>query len=231
MVRPGIELEGKRVLVVGLARTGMATARFCAARGAHVTAMDDRQASQFGDEVLALHEIGCTLAFGGNSLPDLVAQDLILPSPGVPSNHPSLTAARKAGVAIWSEIELAWRFLRGRLIAVTGSNGKTTTTSLIGHILAGSGKEIVVAGNIGTPLIARVDESNDKTISVAEVSSFQLEWVDSFRPDISVLLNLTPDHLDRHASFEDYARAKMRIFENQTERDAAVVNADDVAIA
>jgi len=231
MVRPGIEVEGKRVLVVGLARTGIATARFCAARGAHVTAIDDRQADQFGRELSDLREIGCTLAFAGDSLPDFAAQDLIVPSPGVPSNHPSLTAARKAGVLIWSEIELAWQFLRGRLIAVTGSNGKTTTTSLIGHILAGSGRQIVVAGNIGTPLIAHVDESNDKTISVAEVSSFQLERIDSFRPDISVLLNLTPDHLDRHASFEDYARAKMRIFENQTERDAVVINADDPAVA
>jgi len=112
---------------------------------------------------------------------------------------------------------------------VTGSNGKTTTTSLIGHILAGSGKHITVGGNIGSPLIAHVDQSDEKTITVAELSSFQLELIDSFRPDIAVLLNLTPDHLDRHASFEDYARAKRRIFENQTERNAAVINADDPA--
>ena len=229
-MRPGIELEGKRVLVVGLARTGIATARFCASRGAHVTAMDDREALRLGETMSELREIGCTLAFGGDPLPDLAAQDLVVPSPGVSSKHPSLIAARKAGVLVWSEIELAWRFLRGRLIAVTGSNGKTTTTSLIGHILAGSGKQITVAGNIGTPLIAHVDQSNDKTITVAEVSSFQLELIHSFRPEIAVLLNLTPDHLDRHASFEDYARAKVRIFENQTERDAAVINADDPGI-
>src|SRR4029077_4530538 len=111
------------------------------------------------------------------------------------------------------------------------SNGKTTTTSLIGHVLHGSGKPVSVAGNIGTPLIARVDASNDNAITVAELSSFQLELIDSFRPDISVLLNLTPDHLDRHASFDDYAGAKARIFENQTERDAAVINADDPAAA
>lgn len=229
-MRPGIELEGKRVLVVGLARTGIATARFCASRGAHVTAMDDREALRLGETMSELRAIGCTLTFGGDSLPDFAAQDLVVPSPGVSSNHSSLIAARKAGVLVWSEIELAWRFLRGRLIAVTGSNGKTTTTSLIGHILAGSGKQITVAGNIGTPLIAHVDQSNDKTITVAEVSSFQLELIHSFRPEIAVLLNLTPDHLDRHASFEDYARAKVRIFENQTERDAAVINADDPGI-
>jgi UDP-N-acetylmuramoylalanine--D-glutamate ligase len=228
-VRPGIELEAKRVLVVGLARTGAATARFCAARGARVTATDHRGAEQLGEAALQLREIGCTLAFGGDPLTDFAAQDLIVPSPGVPSNHPGLIAAREAGVPVWSEIELAWRFLRGRLVGITGSNGKTTTTSLIGHILAGSGQPVIVAGNIGTPLIAHVDESNDKTITVVEASSFQLELIDSFRPDISVLLNLTPDHLDRHSAFEDYARAKARIFENQTERDAAVINADDPA--
>ena len=228
-MRPGIELDGKRVLVVGLARTGVATAHFCAARGAHVTAIDDRGEEQLGDSLQELRKIGCTLAFGGDSIANFGAQDLIVPSPGVPSNHPVLVAARQARVPVWSEIELAWRFLRGRLIGVTGSNGKTTTTLLIGHILAGSGKQAIVAGNIGTPLIAHVDQSNDKTITVAELSSFQLELIDSFRPDISVLLNLTPDHLDRHASFEDYARAKRRIFENQTEHDAAVINADDPA--
>jgi len=226
-VRPGIELEGKRVLVVGLARTGIAAARFCAARGARVTAIDDRPKEQLGGAALELREIGCALAFGGDSRADFSAQDLIVPSPGVPSNHPVLAAARAAHVPVWSEIELAWRFLRGRVIGVTGSNGKTTTTSLIGHILAAAGKPVMVAGNIGTPLIAHVDESSDKTITVAELSSFQLELIEAFRPDISVLLNLTPDHLDRHASFEDYARAKARIFENQTEHDLAVINADD----
>ena len=230
-MRPVTELQGKRVLVVGVARTGMATARFCVARGARVTATDDRGPEQLAGAVQQLRDLGCTLAFGANQSAVFAEQDLIVPSPGVPSNHPGLALARKAGVPIWSEIELAWRFLHGRLIAVTGSNGKTTTTALIGHILAASGKPVIVAGNIGTPLIARVDDSSDKTIAVAEVSSFQLELIDCFRPDISVLLNLTPDHLDRHASFEDYARAKARIFENQTERDAALLNADDPATA
>jgi UDP-N-acetylmuramoylalanine--D-glutamate ligase len=230
-VRPVIELKDKRVLVLGLARTGIATARFCAARGARVTAIDDRGAEQLGEAASGLQTIGCTLAFGSYPLTDFAAQDLIVPSPGVPANHPGLAAAREASVPIWSEIELAWRFLRGRLIGVTGSNGKTTTTSLIGHILGGSGKPVSVAGNIGTPLIARVDQSNHETITVAELSSFQLELIDSFRPDISVLLNVTPDHLDRHPSFEEYARAKARIFENQAERDSAVINADNPASA
>jgi UDP-N-acetylmuramoylalanine--D-glutamate ligase len=230
-VRPEIELKDKRVLVLGLARTGIATARFCIARGARVTAIDDRGAEQLGEAVSELQKIGCTLAFGADQSHLFGQQDLIVPSPGVPANHPGLAAAREARVPIWSEIELAWRFLRGRLIGVTGSNGKTTTTSLIGHILAGSGKPVSVAGNIGTPLIAHVDESKNDSITVAELSSFQLELIDSFRPDISVLLNLTPDHLDRHSSFEDYARAKLRIFANQTERDAVVINADDPASA
>ena len=232
-MRPGIELAGKRVLVLGLARTGIATAQFCAAQGAIVTAMDDRPAGQFGEATQQLQPAGCTLLFGGASSGGLnavfAAQDLVVTSPGVPANHAGLVAAHAAGVPVWSEIELAWRFLRGRLIGVTGSNGKTTTTSLIGHILTGAGEPAVVAGNIGTPLIAYAEQSSDKSITVAELSSFQLEWIDSFRPDIAVLLNLTPDHLDRHASFEDYARAKARIFENQTERDAAIINADDPA--
>ena len=234
-MRPGIELAGKRVLVLGLARTGIATAQFCAARGALVTAMDDRPAEQFGEAMAQLRPLGCTLLFGGapgsDSTAVFSAQDLLVPSPGVPANHAALVAARAAGVPVWSEIELAWRFLRGRLVGVTGSNGKTTTTSLIGHILKSAGRPAVVAGNIGTPLIACADETSDKSITVAELSSFQLECIDSFRPDVAVFLNLTPDHLDRHASFEDYARAKARIFENQTERDAAVINADDSAAA
>jgi UDP-N-acetylmuramoylalanine--D-glutamate ligase len=230
-VRPEIELKGKRVLVLGLARTGIATAHFCIARGARVTGIDDRGSEQLGEAAAELRKIGCTLAFGADQVDLFGQQDLIVPSPGVPANHPGLTAARAAGIPVWSEIELAWRFLRGRLIGVTGSNGKTTTTSLIGHILASSSKPISVAGNIGTPLIAHVDKSISETITVAELSSFQLELIDSFRPDVSVLLNVTPDHLDRHASFEDYARAKTRIFENQTERDSAVINADDPASA
>jgi UDP-N-acetylmuramoylalanine--D-glutamate ligase len=227
MLRPGIELEGKRVLVVGLARTGVATALFCAARGARVTATEERGAAALGEAAQKLRDAGCVLEFGGHSNEIFLAQDLIIPSPGVPAALAGLVAAQGARIPVWSEIELAWRFLRGRFVAITGSNGKTTTTSLVGHILQGAALPVIVAGNIGTPLIARVAESNEATITVAEVSSFQLELIDSMRPDVAVLLNLTPDHIDRHGSMEAYSRAKARIFENQTDRDAAVLNADD----
>ena len=228
---PGIELRGKRVLVVGLARTGVSTALFCAARGARVTASDARSAAQLGETVGHLREAGCTLELGAHTNPTFLAQDLIVPSPGVPATLPALVGARQAGIPIRSEIELASHFLRGRLVAITGSNGKTTTTALVAHILAGAGIPVIVAGNIGTPLISRVEESTDRSVTVAEVSSFQLELIDSFLPDIAVMLNLTPDHLDRHASFEEYCRAKLRLFQNQTERDFAVLNADDPVVA
>ena len=226
-MKPGIELAGKQVLVVGLARTGVATALFCAARGARVTATEERPESQVAETAAKLRAAGVTLELGGHRPNTFTEQDLIIPSPGVPPTMPALAAARAIGVPVWSEIELAWRFLRGRLICITGSNGKTTTTSLVGHILETAGLPVQVAGNIGTPLISRVDVSSDSGFTVVEASSFQLESIAAFRPDIAVLLNLTPDHLDRHGSFEIYARAKARIFENQGPQDAAVINADD----
>jgi UDP-N-acetylmuramoylalanine--D-glutamate ligase len=228
-VKARIELAGKRVLVVGLARTGIATALFCAARGARVTATEERTEEQVAEAAAKLCAAGCALELGGHREQTFLVQDLIVASPGVPQDLPHLVAARAQGIPVRSEIELAWRFLRGRLVAITGSNGKTTTTSLIGHILETAGIPVLVAGNIGTPLISRVETSSDSTVTVAEVSSFQLECIDSLRPDVALLLNLAPDHLDRHASFEEYGRAKARIFENQTPEDAAIVNADDPA--
>jgi UDP-N-acetylmuramoylalanine--D-glutamate ligase len=223
------ELRGKRVLVVGLARTGVATALFCAARGANVAATDARLESEIGEALAPLREAGVHLELGGHGEKTFLAQDVIVPSPGVPADAPLLQAARAKGITIWSEIELADRFLKGRLIGITGSNGKTTTTSLIAHILKSAGMPTILAGNIGTPLISRVEHTNDATITVAELSSFQLELIETFRPDISVFLNLTPDHLDRHHTLEAYGTAKARIFENQTEADSAVLNADDPA--
>jgi UDP-N-acetylmuramoylalanine--D-glutamate ligase len=223
------ELRGKRVLVVGLARTGVATALFCAARGAKVTATDARTETAIGGALAPLRAAGVQLELGGHREYSFLEQDLIVPSPGVPADAPSLQAARAKGVTIWSEIELADRFLKGRLIGITGSNGKTTTTSLIEHILRSAGIPTILAGNIGTPLIARVEQTNDTTVTVVELSSFQLELIDTFRPDVSVFLNLTPDHLDRHHTLESYGAAKARIFENQTEGDSAVLNADDPA--
>jgi len=226
-LRPGIELAGKQVLVVGLARTGIATALFCAARGARVTATEERPESQIAETAAKLRAAGVTLELGGHNAQTFIEQDLIVPSPGVPLMMPALAAARVVGIPVWSEIELAGRFLRGRLLCITGSNGKTTTTSLVGHILETAGLPVQVAGNIGTPLISRVDVSSDAGFTVVEASSFQLESISTFRPDVAVLLNITPDHLDRHGSLEAYGRAKARIFENQTEEDAAVLNADD----
>jgi UDP-N-acetylmuramoylalanine--D-glutamate ligase len=225
----GSELRDKRVLVVGLARTGVATALFCAGRGASVTATDTRGESEIGEASAQLRVAGVTLELGGHRENTFLEQDLIIPSPGVPADAPLLQAARSKGVTIWSEIELADRFLNGRLVGITGSNGKTTTTTLIEHILKNAGFLTLLAGNIGKPLISCVEKTNDKTITVVELSSFQLELIDTFRPNISVFLNLTPDHLDRHHTLEAYGAAKARIFENQTEADSAVLNADDPA--
>src|SRR6266849_5669147 len=224
-----IELRGRRVLVVGLARTGVATALFCAARGAVVTATDTREESEIGAEIAKLREAGVTVELGGHLEKTFLAQDLIIPSPGVPADAPLLQSARAKGIIIWSEIELGYRFLKGKLIGITGSNGKTTTTSLVEHILKTAGFSTILAGNIGTPMIARVEQTSDDTIAVVELSSFQLELIETFRPNISVFLNLTPDHLDRHHTLEAYGRAKARIFENQTEADSAILNADDPA--
>jgi UDP-N-acetylmuramoylalanine--D-glutamate ligase len=223
------ELRGKRVLVVGLARTGVSTAQFCVTHGARVTTTDARSESEIGEAAKLLRAAGVHLELGGHNEKTFLDQDLIVASPGVPADAPLLQAARGKGVTIWSEIELAARYLKGRMIGITGSNGKTTTTSLIAHILKTAGVPTILAGNIGTPLISQVEQTNDKTITVVELSSFQLDLIDTFRADISVFLNLTPDHLDRHHTLEAYGAAKARIFENQTESDSAVLNADDPA--
>jgi UDP-N-acetylmuramoylalanine--D-glutamate ligase len=223
------ELRGKRVLVVGLARTGVATALFCAARGARVTATDSRSEAEIGEAIAKLKNAEVVLELGAHRENTFLRQDLIVPSPGVPADEPHLQAARAKGVTVWSEIELAYRFMKGRLTGITGSNGKTTTTSLVEHILRTAGMPTILAGNIGTPLIACVDAMTDTTCTVVELSSFQLELIDTFRPNIAVFLNLTPDHLDRHHTIEAYGAAKARIFENQVGDDAAILNADDTA--
>ena len=224
-----MDLRGKRVLVVGLARTGVATSIFCAARGARVTATDSRSESGLGETIAKLRDTGATVELGSHHEKTFLEQDLIVASPGVPADEPHLQAARAKGVTIWSEIELAYRFMKGRLIGITGSNGKTTTTSLVAHVLKGAGMHTILAGNIGMPLIGCVDAMTDCTCTVVELSSFQLELIDTFRPNIGVFLNLTPDHLDRHHTMEAYGAAKARLFENQTADDAAVLNADDPA--
>jgi UDP-N-acetylmuramoylalanine--D-glutamate ligase len=229
-VRPGFDLNGKRVLVVGLARTGIAVSLFSAGYGAAVTATDEKPEAEMAETAARLRAAGVKIVLGAHSQEMFLEQDLIVVSPGVPAKLPALELARAQGIPVWSEIELAWRFLRGKLVAITGSNGKTTTTSLVAHILKTAGIATLVGGNIGVPLLALVESSTDSSVTVAEISSFQLETIQEFRPEIGVLLNLTPDHLDRHESFESYAAAKMRLFENQLDRDAAVLNADDPEI-
>jgi UDP-N-acetylmuramoylalanine--D-glutamate ligase len=226
-----MELRKKRVLVVGLARTGVATALFCARHNAIVSATETRNESELGDAPAKLREAGVAMEFGGHTEKMILGQDLIIPSPGVPADDPFLKLARSKGITVWSEIELAYRFLEGKLIGITGSNGKTTTTTLVHHLLKAGAKDAYLAGNVGTPLIGEVEKMNAGSVAVAELSSFQLELIAKFRPNIGALLNLTPDHLDRHKTMEAYAAAKARIFENQTELDAAILNADDAASA
>src|SRR5277367_6248682 len=222
----GMELRGKRVLVVGLARTGVAASVFCAARGALVTATDSRTGTEIGGAIPKLKDAGVTLELGSHHEKTFLEQDLIVPSPGVPADEAHLQAARAKGVTVWSEIELAYRFMKGRLLGITGSNGKTTTTSLVEHVLKTAGMQTILAGNIGTPLIGCVDAMTDDTSTVVELSSFQLELIDTFRPNISVFLNLTLDHLDRHYTFEAYGAIKARLFKNKTGGMPAILNAD-----
>ncbi len=217
-------VRGLRVAVVGAARSGVAAAYLLVRRGATVTLSDVREAIPEADELRAA---GVRLELGGNSAATLERADLVVLSPGVPADQGGVAAAGAAGVEIIGELELASRWLRGRIIAISGTKGKSTTTTLTGRMLEAGGHRVLVGGNIGNALSAQVDESTTDTIHVVEASSFQLETIDTFRPWIAVLLNFSPDHLDRHASVEEYAAAKARIFANQSAADWAVLNADD----
>ena len=222
-----MDLHNKRVLVVGLGKSGVASALFLKARGARVTVSDSKPQEQFGDEIPTLLDQGIAVETGAHGERTFQGQDLIVVSPGVPVDAPPLVQARALGETVIGEIELAARFFPGPIIAITGSNGKTTTTTLAGEILAAGGHPAVFGGNIGTPAISLVEGATHKTIAVLEVSSFQLETIQTFRPKIAVVLNVTPDHLDRHRTFAAYAEAKARIFENQQGDDFAVLNGDD----
>jgi UDP-N-acetylmuramoylalanine--D-glutamate ligase len=219
-------VHDKRVVVVGAARSGVAAAELLVRRGARVTLTDIRDQI---DDADALREAGVSLELGGHRESTLTGADLIVLSPGVPSRQPAIEAAQRAGVPVTGELELASRWLRGRIVAITGTKGKSTTTTLTGRMLEAGGHKVLVGGNIGHALSTQVDASTDDTIHVIEASSFQLETVQTFRPWIAVLLNFSPDHLDRHASVEEYAGAKSRIFANQQQSDWAVLNADDQA--
>jgi UDP-N-acetylmuramoylalanine--D-glutamate ligase len=217
-------VEGRRVVVVGAARSGIAAADLLVGRGASVTLSESRATVADADRLRAR---GVTLEVGGHNPATFAGAELIVTSPGVPLEQPAFDAARARGVEVIGELELAWRWARGRVIAITGTKGKSTTTTLIGRMLRAAGFEVTVGGNIGVPFSSLVEASTTDTVHVIEASSFQLETTTRFRPWIGVWLNLAADHLDRHPSFDAYGDAKARVFANQTEADWLVVNDDD----
>ncbi len=224
---PVMELKNKRVLVVGAGKSGISAARFLREQGAKVTISDARSAAALAGEIPALMDAGIMVEAGGHGLLTFRRQDLIVVSPGVPMDTPEVRQVVALGMPVIGELELASRFLKGQVIAITGSNGKTTTTTLVGEILKRGGMETLVGGNIGLPVIDLIAESRPGTWNVLEVSSFQLETVEEFRPRIAAVLNITPDHLDRHKTFANYAAAKARITERQDVEDFLVLNGEN----
>jgi len=220
-------LTGRPVAVVGLARSGVAAARLLQAAGARVSASDAKPLASLSEEARGLSRLGVRLVADDAAGAGVTGAELVVVSPGVSLEAPQLAAARRAGASIIGEIELAWRALEADTIAITGTNGKTTTTALTGALLGEQHRPVLVAGNIGTPLAAHALTFPPDGIVVCELSSFQLETTDAFQPRVAVVLNVTPDHLDRHHTFEAYVNAKARIFGNQTAADCAVLNADD----
>jgi UDP-N-acetylmuramoylalanine--D-glutamate ligase len=219
----GFSVEGRRVVVVGAARSGLAAAELLVRRGASVTLTDVKDKVPDEDR---LRSLGVRTELGGHRGGAFERADLLVMSPGVPLDLPEVAAARASGAEVIGELELASRWLKGRIVAITGTKGKSTTTTLVGRMLRAAGCRVLVGGNIGVPLSAQVDESTEDTVHVIEASSFQLETTDTFHPWISALLNFSPDHLDRHPNEDAYGAAKARIFANQTEQDWLVVNAD-----
>ena len=223
-----MEIEGRKALVLGAGKSGIASAKFLAERGAVVALHDSKEVESWPDAARALKESHNVGLMGGQIPSWLLDQiDLVVISPGVPTNTiPARYVDRKDGEVI-GEVELAYRFMKGRIVGITGSNGKTTTTTLIGELLKNGGLQTQVGGNIGTPLLSLAETSTDHSWTVVELSSFQLESIKNFHPNVAICLNVTPNHLDRYESFTEYAAAKHRIFMNQTADDLAVLNADD----
>jgi len=227
-----MDYRGKTALVAGAGKSGQASARFLLDCGARVILTDTRSEDALKNEIAALQSIAArsgelVLELGGHRNESFARCDFVVVSPGIPLSLPFFEVSRKAGIPIIAEVELAYRHLKGKIIGITGSNGKTTTTTLVSDLLNGAGLKAHAAGNIGTPLISFARESSDSDFYSVELSSFQLESISTFRPFIGSVLNLTPDHMDRYAGFEDYIAAKRRIFMNQGETDFAVLNADD----
>ena len=220
-----MELQGKKFLLLGLARTGKACARFLVKRGATVSVSDLRSGAELKEEMSELTGLALSYFLGGEDRRALAGVDCVIPSPGVPADNPLLRDAVARRIAVLSEIEIAYRFLPAPLVAITGTNGKSTTTSLVGEMLKAGGKKVFIGGNIGAPLIGFV--CGEWEWGVVEISSFQLEWVEQFRPRIAALLNLSEDHLDRYPDFAAYCQAKERVFAAQRQDDIAILNRDD----
>ena len=230
-LRKSLEVAGKKVLIIGAARSGIACARFLARRGARVALNDRKPIEEWPPEAVELKAEGVGCMPGDVPMWLLDQVELVVMSPGVSSKIIPARYAERAGAEVIGEVELASRFMRGRIVGITGSNGKTTTTTLIGEILKDAGLSVQVGGNIGTPLISLVETSQDDGWTVAELSSFQLETITDFHPTVAIVLNVTPNHMDRYETLMDYAAAKHRIFRNQAAGDVAILNADDEIVS
>src|SRR5947209_17864524 len=227
-----LELDGKKVLVVGAGRSGVAASRFLAARGALVVLNDRKEFIDWPNDALALRGDGGVVKLLAGDVPSWLLDqvELVVLSPGVPTKSIPARYAERAGAEVIGEVELAWRFLKGRVVGITGTNGKTTTTTLVGELLKDAGLPTQVGGNIGTPLVSLVESSREDGWTVVELSSYQLETIREFRPTVAVVLNLMPDHMDRYETLSEYGAAKHRIFRNQTAADVAILNADDPVV-
>jgi UDP-N-acetylmuramoylalanine--D-glutamate ligase len=221
-----MNLKGKKIVVIGMGKTGLATVRFLGTQGARVIATDEKPPEKWGTAFDQIAE-GNWLTRGVYNVGILDGVSMVVPSPGVPPSNEILQAAPRNKIPVISEVELAYRFLKVPILAVTGTNGKTTTTTLLGEILTREGKKVFVGGNIGNPLIEFVGNNQGADFVVAEISSFQLQWIEKLRPFVAVLLNITCDHVNYHGSFAEYRRIKARVFENQTKSDYAILNAED----
>jgi UDP-N-acetylmuramoylalanine--D-glutamate ligase len=226
-----VEVAGRKVLVIGAARSGIASARFLAQRGATVALNDRKPLAEWSEAALALKTEGVGQVAGDPPSWLLDQTDLVIVSPGVPTKSLPIRYADRRGAEVIGEVELASRFLRGRVVAITGTNGKTTTATLIGNMLKDAGINVQVGGNIGTPLVSLVDSSRDDGWTVVEVSSFQLETIVDFHPTVAIVLNVTPNHMDRYDALRDYAAAKHNIFRNQAPGDVAILNGDDEIVS